>query len=193
MIKVGITGGIGSGKSTISKVLASMGYPVYIADAKAKELMHTDSQLISELKELFGEDIYHEEKLNRVKLAQLVFSNKEKLAQLNALVHPAVKRDFENWCSKQKSHIMFEEAAILFETGSYTFFDKTIVVAATEEERIKRVMLRDKCSREDVLNRMKNQWPQEKKVALADFVINNEGDELVIPQVLGVLGELKKC
>lgn len=188
MIKIGLTGGIGSGKSTIAKIFQTLGYPVYIADTRAKELMVSDPLLISEIKAAFGNDIYTNEGLiHREKLASIVFSDKQALSKLNALVHPSVKRDFNDWCTKQNSELVFEEAAILFETGSNKFFDKTILVTASKEERIKRVINRDQTTKEAIESRMANQWPQEKKIPLADYLINNEGDELVIPQVLDIL------
>ena len=191
MIKVGLTGGIGSGKSTVAKVLQTLGYPVYIADIRAKELMTLDYELVSSIKNVFGEDIYlADNTIDRQKLASIVFDDKKALEKLNSLVHPAVKRDFNHWCTLQKSSVVFEEAAILFETGSNKYFDKTILVTASKEERIRRVIKRDQTTREAVESRMANQWPQEKKIALADYIINNEGDELVIPQVLDTIDNI---
>ncbi len=192
MIKVGLTGGIGSGKSTVAKIFQALGYPVYIADTRAKELMVKDSELVSSIKKVFGEDIYSSNgTIDRQKLASIVFKDKKALEKLNSLVHPAVKRDFKLWCTRQDSSIVFEEAAILFETGSDKYFDKTILVTASKEERIRRVINRDQTTREAVESRMANQWSQEKKIQLADYIINNEGDELVIPQVLKLIQDLK--
>lgn len=191
-IKVGVTGGIGSGKSTIARIFESMGYPVYYADARAKNLLVTNKLLISDIKHLFGDDIYQEDgQINRKKLGSIVFNNKEKLAQLNALVHPAVAQDFFRWTEKQTTKIVFEEAAILFETGAYKRMDFNILVTAPKEERIKRTMSRDNASREEILSRMENQWEDEQKIPLADFLIDNGGEVLVIPQVLEVLKKLK--
>lgn len=192
-LTIGITGGIGSGKSTIARVFESMDYPVYYADNRAKDLMLTDNTLIKEVKKHFGLDVYFEDgSLNREKLGQIVFNDKNKLERLNSLVHPAVGRDFSTWISKQSNTILFKEAAILFEIGTYKKMDYNILVTAPKQERVARVMKRDKVTKEVVLARMKNQWEDEKKIPLADFVIDNGGDLLVIPQLLKVLNQLKK-
>lgn len=190
-IKIGITGGIGSGKSTIARIFESIGYPVYYADSKAKSLMTSNEDLVSQIKQHFGEDIYlNTGEINREKLGAIVFNNKEKLAELNSLVHPAVANDFFRWAKEQENEIVFEEAAILFETGGYKRMDYNILVTAPKEERIKRTMLRDNTSREAVLARMENQWEDEDKIPLADFIIDNGGSVLVIPQVLEVISKI---
>lgn len=187
---IGITGGIGSGKSVVAKVLTSMGFPVYNSDTRAKELINSNSELISQIKKEFGENIYTERGLDRKKMASIVFNNPEKLSLLNRLVHPAVGKDFENWVEKQKTELVFKEAAILFETGIYKSLDVTIVVTAPLETRIKRVMKRDSVSQEEVKNRMKNQWSDEEKIKLADFVIDNSGKAMVIPQVKQMINKM---
>ena len=185
---IGITGGIGSGKSTIAKVFLSMGFPIYNSDDRAQELINVN--LAKEIKSHFGDDIYLNGKLNRKKMASLVFNNPEKLAQLNQIVHPAVAQDFENWAKNQTTSLVFKEAAILFETGSYKKLDATVLVTADKQIRIKRVMQRDSVSEKDVIARMKNQWSDSEKIKLADFIIDNSGDKMVIPQIIEMLSKL---
>ena len=192
MMKViGITGGIGSGKTTIAKVFAQLGYPVYNSDNRAKELINTNPDLINALKLNFGSEIYSSNGLDRKKMAGIVFTNPKKLELLNSLVHPAVGKDFSSWIEKQNSSFVLKEAAILFETGIYKSLNKTIVVSAPIETRIERVMKRDSSSKEEIRARMKNQWSEEEKIKLADFVIDNSGKELVIPQVKEIIKQLK--
>jgi len=188
MLKVGITGGIGSGKTTVARVFEQLGVPVYHADFWAKEIMNTDPLVKQRLKELFGNDIYDlSGKADRKKIAELVFKDKNKLNELNAVIHPAVWLHGENWLKqyKDKPYIL-KEAAILFESGGNKDMDKVIMVAAPREIRIERVMKRDHVTREEVEARMANQWDDEKKTALSDFVIINDGKMLVIPQVLEI-------
>jgi dephospho-CoA kinase len=188
---IGITGGIGSGKSVVANILNSMGYPVYNSDDRAKILINKDSNLILKIKESFG-NVYNTEGLDRQKMANIVFNNPEKLALLNSLVHPAVGHDFDLWVKKQSSSIVFKEAAILFETGIYKSLNKVILVTCPLPIKIKRVMERDSVSQEDVENRMKNQWSDEQKIKLSDYVIDNSGNKLLIPQVQKILNHLTK-
>ncbi|MEN8928754.1 MAG: dephospho-CoA kinase [Flavobacteriales bacterium] len=187
---IGITGGIGSGKSTIAKVFESMGYPVYNSDTRAKELINTDEQIINSITESFGAESYTSSGLGRQRMASVVFNNPEKLELLNSIIHPAVGKDFEEWTNQQTTSFVLKEAAILFETGIYKSLDKVILVSAPEEMRINRLIRRDNTDREAIIARMKNQWSEESKTELADFVIDNSGDELVIPQVLRIINEL---
>jgi dephospho-CoA kinase len=189
---IGITGGIGSGKSTIAKVFTSMGYPVYNSDTRAKELINSNEKLINSIKLSFGDDLYNSQGLDRKKMASIVFNNPEKLELLNSIIHPAVGKDFEDWVDSQNTSFVLKEAAILFETGIYKSLDKTILVSALQETRIKRVMKRDNTTQEEVLSRMKNQWSEEKKTKLADYVIDNSGNELVIPQILQIIEQILK-
>ncbi len=188
---IGITGGIGSGKSVVANILNSMGYPVYNSDDRAKVLINKDSGLILKIKESFG-NVYNTEGLDRQKMANIVFNNPEKLALLNSLVHPAVGHDFDLWVKKQSSSLVFKEAAILFETGIYKTLNKVILVTCPLPIKIKRVMERDSVSQEDVENRMKNQWSDEQKIKLSDYVIDNSGNKLLIPQVQKILNHLTK-
>lgn len=183
-LKIGLTGGIGSGKSTIAKIFQLLGVPVYDADTASKRLYHTDKDLMAALKHHFGEDIYTEKQLNRSKLAAVVFADKEKLALLNGLVHPLTIRDAEDWLQKQTAPYAIKEAALLFESGSAAGLDYVIGVEAPLSLRTKRAMDRDGASRDDVLNRMSRQIDEIIKIRLCDFVITNNEQQLVIPQVI---------
>lgn len=185
-LKIGLTGGIGSGKSTVAKIFELLNVPVYYADAASKRLYHTDKELMAALKKHFGEDIYTNEQLNRSKLAAVVFGDKEKLELLNSLVHPPTIRDAEEWMKRQTAPYLIKEAALLFESGSVAGLDYVIGVSAPTHIRIKRVMDRDKITREEVLNRMSRQIDENIKMRLCDFVVQNNEQELIIPQVLAL-------
>lgn len=184
MIKVGLTGGIGSGKTTVAKIFELLQVPVYYADAASKRLYHTDQYLMARMKEHFGEDIYTNEQLNRQKLAAIVFNNPQKLELLNRLVHPPTIRDAELWMQQQNAPYIIKEAALLFESGSVSGLDYVIGVSTPKHLRLKRVMERDKISREEVLGRMNRQIEENIKMRLCDFIIENNEQTLVIPQVL---------
>lgn len=192
MIKVGLTGGIGSGKTTVAKVFELLGVPVYYADTATKELYHTNPELMQSLKESFGEEIYRDGLLDRARLASLVFNDPSKLKLLNALVHPLTIRDAEEWMQRQKAPYVIKEAALLFESGSVAGLDQVIGVQAPLSLRIKRVMDRDGVSREEVLARMDKQLDEEIKMKLCDFVIRNNEQELVIPQVIELDKKLRE-
>ena len=171
---VGLTGGIGSGKTTIANLFAlHFSIPTYIADTKAKELVANNKQLQQEIVALLGEEAFVEGRYNTSFVAQEVFSNKEKLDKLNAIIHPYVQQDFLQWKQSQQAPYVIKEAAILFESGSYRDCDFIIMVTAPLEERIKRVMLRDKIDRETVEKRIKNQWNDENRIKLSTFVVDN--------------------
>ncbi len=170
---IGLTGGIGSGKSAVLSVFSSLGVPCYQSDSSAKKLMQQDPELINQIKALFGDDLYEGEKLNRGKLAEVVFADKSKLESLNAIVHPRVKEDFQLFLSQQNADYVIKEVAILFETGGAEDYDVTILVTAPEDLRIERVMKREKSKVEHIKSRMRNQWSDEKKIPMADYVINN--------------------
>lgn len=195
-ILVGITGGIGSGKTTVSKVFKSLGVPVYYADDRAKQLMVQDDVLVSDIKALFGEESYDRQgQLNRTYLAERVFSDAAELEKLNALVHPAVGRDFASWVKAHHAHpYLLKEAALIFEAGSYKQLDQVIVVTAPKEERVKRVLLRDfHRSREQVLAIIEKQLSEAERKRRADYIIDNSGKVMVIPQVLGLDRKLRKA
>lgn len=191
-MKVGITGGIGSGKSTVCKIFEVLGIPVYYADDRAKWLMHNQPELIEGIKTAFGEQAYKPNNtLNRPYIADIVFNNKEKLDQLNALVHPAVFQDGVAWNEAHAdAPYTLKEAAILFESGSYLTVDKVITVFAPKEIRIQRVLSRDNTNRKDVEARMNKQMPEEEKINRSDFVIYNDGERSLIEQVLTVHRQL---
>ncbi|UAB86082.1 dephospho-CoA kinase [Zunongwangia sp. SCSIO 43204] len=174
MLKVGLTGGIGSGKTTISKMFKEIGVPVYIADEAGKELMETSAKIRKKIVELLGGESYKDGKPNRPFIASKVFNDKELLEKLNSIIHPAVADHFKNWLSNQSSAYIIYEAAILFEKGSHKNFDFSILVTAPKETRIERVLKRDDTTREQIEARINNQWSDKKKIKLADFVIKNE-------------------
>ncbi len=184
--KVGITGGIGAGKSIVSKVFKLLGIPVYDADERAKYLMNHHEELRDEIIREFGEQAYKDGGLNRSYLATHVFNDEKKLKILNGLVHPRVGEDYRNWLNEHRlSPYTLKEAALLFEAGTYKQLDKVIFVSAPEKIRIERVLLRDPHrTADDIKKIIHTQWPEEKKKELADFVINNDNDHLVIPQIL---------
>ena len=174
MTTVGLTGGIGSGKTTIANLFASQfAIPIYIADTKAKELIAQDNRLQQEIKALLGEEAFVEGKYNTAFVASIVFSTPEKLQALNQLIHPYVQQDFVRWREGQHSPYIIKESAILFESGSYKDCDYIITVTAPLEERIRRVMLRDKIDRKTVEKRIKNQWNDENRIKLSTFVVDN--------------------
>jgi len=184
-LKIGLTGNIGSGKSTVRKVFEILGVPVYDSDSQAKYLINNNSELIHSIKKQFGDDIYLTNGiLDNKKLASIVFKDKSKLQILNSIVHPIVKQHFINWYSLQNYAYVIEESAILFETGIYKEMDKNIVVFAPENIRIERVMKRDNASKENVIQRIKNQLSDEEKNKKADFIIYNDNTEQVLPQIL---------
>lgn len=189
---VGLTGGIGSGKSTVAALFSEKGIPVYIADDAAKAILD-QPDITEQVVAVFGSGITNGSVIDRRKLAAIVFDHPEKLAQLNAIVHPAVRRDFENWVAKHHDNsFVVKEAAILFESGTDKDCDAVITVVAPEEMRIGRVMVRDGVGREEVLKRMQRQWTDAQKVALSDYVIENTDLQFTRRQVNGILKKLQK-
>ena len=186
MLKIGLTGNIGSGKTTISKIFELLGIPVFYADDAAKNVMVTDDILIGEIKSAFGSQSYFDDgTLNRKYIANIVFNNDGQLARLNSLVHPATLRAFGTWLKNvNNAPYVLKEAALLFESGSYKLCDYTILVKAPLETRINRVIQRDKLTRTEVEKRESHQFPEEKKATLADYIVINDDTQLVIPQVL---------
>ena len=186
MLKIGITGSMGSGKSTVAFFFHTLGVHIYNSDVRAKELMTDDENLKQKIKNSFGDDTYTSTgTLDRSRLAKIVFNDKEKISLLNSLVHPAVQKDFDEWCKKfsQEKYIL-KEAALLVESGSYKTLDKLICVTAPEEIRIARCIKRDGISREEIIARMKNQLSENEKIIFADYIISNDESELLIPQLL---------
>jgi dephospho-CoA kinase len=184
MLRIGLTGGIGSGKSTVAKVFEVLGIPVYYADDEAKRLMNEDETLKQQVIRHFGEKSYTDNKLNRSYIASIVFNNNEKLALLNSLTHPVTIRHADEWMKQQTAPYIIKEAALLFESGANEHLDKIIGVDAPQSLRIERVMLRDKVSKEDVMKRINRQMDDEEKMKRCDFVIKNDEQELLLPQVM---------
>ncbi|MBX2874787.1 MAG: dephospho-CoA kinase [Saprospiraceae bacterium] len=190
MLRIGITGGIGSGKTTVCKIFETLQIPIYYADDRAKWLMVNSPSLQTGIQQLFGKEAYLEDgALNRAHIGGIAFKDPAKLQKLNALVHPAVFVDGENWQQEQLTFgatYTLKEAALIYETGSYKMLDKVIVVTAPEEMRIERVMKRDNLSAEAVKERIARQMPESEKVDKADYVIQNDGQHSLIKQVLSI-------
>ncbi|MBX2930439.1 MAG: dephospho-CoA kinase [Chitinophagaceae bacterium] len=184
MLKIGITGGIGSGKSIVSNIFKSIGIPVFDADQAAKNIMNEDANVKNKLIKAFGSEVFVDGKLNRQYLANIVFTDTYALEKLNAIVHPATIKAGLQWAEKQNSPYILREAALLFEAGSAADLDFIIGVYAPQHIRIQRVMKRDGTSRQEVLNRMSKQIDEEIKMKLCDFVIINDGQKELIPQVI---------
>ena len=184
MLKVGLTGGIGSGKSTVAKIFEVLGIPVYYADDAARQIMNTDKQVKAALIKNFGEETYQGGQLNRTYLASLVFADNQKLELLNSLTHPATIRDANRWILQQTSPYIIKEAALLFESGANKYLDSVIGVFAPAELRIQRAIQRDNTTKEEVLQRMSRQMEEDAKMKLCDFIITNDEQQLVTPQVL---------
>jgi len=170
---IGLTGGIGSGKTTVAKMFSEINVPIYTADTEAKKLINKSKVIKRKLIKLFGEKAYIDEKLNRDFIAQKIFNDKDLLEKMNAIVHPKVASHFKRWLSKQNAPYIIKEVAILFENGSYLLCDAVILVIADKELRIQRVIKRDKSSRPKVQAIINNQWDDDKKISLSQFVINN--------------------
>ncbi len=186
MLKIGITGGIGSGKTTICKFFELLGVPVYYADDVSKELLHSDPEIKEKMLSVFGNEILDDhQQISRKKIAERVFNNEKELKQLNAIIHPAVALHFEEWLLQYATYpYIIKEAAILFESGAYRQLDKIISIVAPVEQRIRRVVKRDGTSDEEVKKRMLAQLSDEERIARSQFIIENNGMQLVIPQVL---------
>ncbi|MGG9963789.1 dephospho-CoA kinase [Ferruginibacter sp. SUN106] len=186
MIKVGITGGIGSGKSTVAKIFEVLGIPVYYADDVGKRLMNEDEELKQKIRQAFGEAAYINGQLDRKYIAGIVFNNPDRLALLNSFVHPATIDDAEKWMQQQNTSYAIKEAAIIFESGAQEYLDYVIGVYTPTPLRIQRTMQRDGITRDEVMARMNKQIDETIKMRLCDFVIKNDEQELVIPQVMAL-------
>lgn len=185
MLKIGITGGIGSGKSTICNFFKLIGIPVFQADVEAKKILNESAIIRGKMTLYFGSDIYlPNQTIDRKKLAQLIFNSPSLLEKVNSIVHPEVRKRFFDWCDQQKTPYIIHEAAILFETGFAQMMDYNILVTAPKQQRTDWVMNRDNSSAKQVEERMSKQWPDEKKEQLADFIIKNNNQELIIPVLL---------
>ncbi|NNC62678.1 MAG: dephospho-CoA kinase [Eudoraea sp.] len=173
MKKVGLTGGMGSGKTTVAKMFKELGIPVYNSDLEARRIMNENIEVRKAVKALFGDNAYENDQLNRAFIAKKVFGNSALLEELNKVVHPAVRKDFRDWAARQSAPYVIQEAAILFESGGHEHFDHMILVTAPKKTRIIRIKQRDQLSEKDILERMKHQWSEKRKKALADYVIHN--------------------
>tara|TARA_B110000438_G_scaffold141853_1_gene136874 strand:- start:407 stop:994 length:588 start_codon:yes stop_codon:yes gene_type:complete len=192
MKKIGITGGIGVGKTYVSNILKRLNYPVYNSDLISKNLVNTNTDLITAIKQEFGDDIYHNNLIQSSKLAALVFADPLILNKLNSLVHPFVKKDFNKWCDKQDSKLVFKEAAILFESNSNIDLDAVICVCANEEIRISRIKTRDNKNQEEIKLIISRQLNQKEKENLSDYKIINDGKSSLLLQIDKILTDLKK-
>mgnify|MGYP000856808176 CR=1 FL=1 len=185
MLKIGVTGNIGSGKSQVCRIFELLGIPVYYADEKAKELMINNKDLVSSIKTLIGTESYFSDGgLNTAFISERIFKDKSLLEQLNAWVHPAVAFDFMDWCLAQQSQYVIKEAALLYESGSYKDLDEIIMVTAPEKLRIQRVIGRDGMTEKQVLMRIRNQMDEKLKIEKADYIIRNDGDAFLVRQIL---------
>jgi dephospho-CoA kinase len=184
LLKIGLTGGIGSGKTTIAKIFEQLGTPVYYADLRAKSIIEEDGMVRNAIIRTFGEQSFMDGKYNRSYISSIVFNDVEKLSLLNQIVHPAAIADAAAWMEKQNSSYVIKEAALLFESGSHKHLDKIIGVTSPTHLRLKRTALRDGISEEEVMKKIELQMPDEEKMALCDFVVVNNEKDMMLPQVL---------
>lgn len=192
LFKLGITGGIGSGKTSVCRIFNVLGIPVFSADPVAREIMDNDQEIRSQINFIAGKDLYSSGVLDRGELANLIFNDPLKLTKVNALVHPVVFRNFGSWVEEQSSPYVIMEAAILFESGASKLVDRILTVLAPVEQRIERVMKRNNLTYEQVHERIRNQIDDEERIRKSDYVINNSENEMIIPSVLKVHNELLK-
>jgi len=193
MYTIGLTGGMGSGKTTVARIFECLGIPVYYADAEAKKLIFKNPMLKAQLKKLLGKEAYHNNgRPNKQYIASKIFTNKAILKSMNAIVHPVVREDFILWTKRQDSAYVIEESAIIFEINGQSHFDKVIIVTAEQSIRIGRIIQRDKTSKKAILERMKNQLSDEIKIPLADYVIHNNGDKSLITQITEIHKQILK-
>jgi dephospho-CoA kinase len=185
-MRLGVTGGIGSGKTSVCRVFNTLGIPVFSADPEARRIMEADPAVIEGINALAGRDLYPAGTLDTMVLAKIIFNDPEKLKKVNSLVHPVVFRAFTDWVKDQSAPYVIMEAAILFESGGNELVDKVLSVIAPEKERIERVMHRNMLSREQVMERMRNQISDEKRIELSDYLIFNSENDMIIPSVLKI-------
>jgi dephospho-CoA kinase len=190
IMKLGITGGIGSGKTSVCRVFSILGIPVFSADPEAQKIMNSDERVIRGINDIANRNLYPAGSLDRMQLAQLIFNDAEILQKVNSLVHPIVFEYFNRWTMSQDTPYVIMEAAILFESGAANLVDRVATVFAPEEERIARVTRRNKLSREQVLERIRNQMDDETRMKMSDYVINNSENEMIIPVILKIHEDL---
>jgi dephospho-CoA kinase len=191
-LKLGVTGGIGSGKTTVCKVFAVLGIPVFSADTEAKRIQDNDRDLQIKINSLAGKDLFASGKLDRTEMAKLIFRDSDLLAKVNSIVHPAVFEYFREWLKKQDSPYAVMEAAILFESGAYRMMDRIVTVVTPMEERIERLVKGNKLTREQITERIKNQIDDESRIKQSDYVIFNSENDTIIPAILGIHREMLK-
>jgi dephospho-CoA kinase len=189
-MKLGVTGGIGSGKTSVCRVFNVLGIPVFSADAEARTIMESDEDIIGTINSIAGHNMYQNGALNRTQLADLIFSNEELLRKVNSTVHPVVLEYFNQWVKLQDTPYVIIEAAILFESGAFRLVDKILTVIAPIEERISRVIKRNNLTRNQVMNRIKNQTSDEEKIKLSHYVIDNSENAMIIPAIIKIHEEI---
>jgi len=189
-LKLGVTGGIGSGKTTVCRVFSALGIPVFSADDEAKKIQDNDPEMKKKINAIAGMDLYSSGNLDRAELARLIFSNKHLLEKVNSIVHPVVFGYFREWEEKQNSPYSVMEAAILFESGAFRMMDKILTVVTPVEERIERLVKGNKLTREQITDRIRNQIDDESRIKKSDYVIFNSENDMIIPAVLGVHKEM---
>ena len=190
--KLGVTGGIGSGKTSVCRVFSVLSVPVFSADREAQDIMENDEVIKSKINYISGKDLYADGSLNRMELAKIIFNDRALLDKVNLLVHPAVFDRFRKWVKDQTAPYIIMEAAILFESGGSKFVDKVATVVAPVEQRIGRVIARNKLSRDQVMERMRNQMDDEMRIKLSDYIINNSENDMIIPSVLSIHEDILK-
>ena len=189
-IKLGVTGGIGSGKSTVCKVFNVLGVAVFSADEEARKIMDSEPDVIEKVNRIAGKDMYDQGTLNRQELAAIIFNNKDLLNQINHLIHPAVLKSFLKWASDQVSDYVILESALLYESGSWKHLDKVATVSAPLDERIMRVMKRNGFTRKQVLERIRNQGDDKENIKKSDYIIHNSDCDMIIPVIINIHKEL---
>ncbi len=190
VFRLGVTGGIGSGKTSVCRVFDVLGIPVFSADREAQVIMETDNTIIRSLNSITGKDLYVAGKLDRMQLASIIFNDSSVIQKVNSMVHPAVFDRFRKWVQAQAAPYVIMEAAILFESGASKYVDRIATVDAPVEQRIERVILRNKLTREQVMERMRNQMDDAERIRLADYVINNSENDMIIPAILKIHEEI---
>jgi dephospho-CoA kinase len=192
-MKIGITGGMGSGKSFVCSIIENLGYPIFYSDKEAKWLMENNASLIAEIKKIVGNNAYTNNKINKEEIRKYIFDSAEKRKKLNEIVHPAVTQHFDYWAQQFKSNsLLFNESALLIETGSYKRFDKIILITASQDVKIKRLIQRENVSKEEIRLRMNSQLSDEVKKDHADYIIENNETDFLLPKIFTIIDQLKK-
>jgi dephospho-CoA kinase len=192
-MKIGITGGMGSGKSFVCSIIENLGYPIFYSDKEAKWLMENNASLIAEIKIIVGNNAYTNNKINKEEIRKYIFNNAENRKKLNEIVHPAVTQHFDHWAQQFASNsLIFNESALLIETGSYKRFDKIILITASQDVKIKRLIQRENVSKEEIRLRMNSQLSDEVKKDHADYIIENNETDFLLPKIFTIIDQLKK-